>query len=444
MKSPRTWLPPVVVVTLLMSLLSFLYLDSVLKPEQNLHGFPIALVQQDDGEVVTDKTGTHRVNFGEQVKSGLLAALGDDKFDVRQVGISQAQQQLTDAQVYGAIVIPADFSKRLMILAQGSVIPGDIERPALVVNTNPGVGAFATGIVERLAQRLSAEVNKTVGTQLTQRVNETLAQTPPGVPSTQTSGAARLTLAAPVNVAVAPFHPLPEGTGNGLSAFFLTVLLLLAGFTGAMIVHTLIDSALGFAPTEYGPWYVHFPAAPVSRLRTLLLKWAAMLLTSLIVMGAYTGIGAALGMPMEHGLLLYLFGSLAILAVGVTALSVLAALGSSGLLVNLVLFIVLGLPSSGGTVPIEASPKLFGWLAEFVPMHQVFLGVRAILYFEGRGNAGLITAAWMALLGLLIGVGLGLSVTRFYDRKGLERRPMDHSRLPKVMGKKDSDHPQEA
>jgi hypothetical protein len=85
-------------------------------------------------------------------------------------------------------------------------------------------------------------------------------------------------LAQPVDVVTAPCHPLSAGTGQCLSAFFYSMLLLLAGFTWAMIVNTMTDSALGFAPTEYGPWYLRFPAAPISRFRTLLLKWAILLL----------------------------------------------------------------------------------------------------------------------------------------------------------------------
>lgn len=201
----------------------------------------------------------------------------------------------------------------------------------------------------------------------------------------------------------------------------------MAGMLGAMIVHTMIDSALGFIPTEYGPWYVHYPATPVSRLRTLLIKWAVMAVAAVVVSAILLGIGAALGMPLDNPLGLYLYGVLAIIAVGFTGISILAAIGSAGLLVNMILFIVLGLPSSGGTVPIEATPKYLGWLATFEPMHQVFLAVRSLLYFDGNGAAGFTRGFWMTVLGLTIGVVLGVVVTRFYDRKGLERKPINRT-----------------
>ncbi|EUA91800.1 conserved transmembrane domain protein [Mycobacterium ulcerans str. Harvey] len=49
------------------------------------------------------------------------------------------------------------------------------------------------------------------------------------------------------------YNPLPNGTGNGLSAFYYALLLLLAGFTGSIVVSTLVDSLLGYVPAEFGP-----------------------------------------------------------------------------------------------------------------------------------------------------------------------------------------------
>ena len=35
-------------------------------------------------------------------------------------------------------------------------------------------------------------------------------------------------------------------------------------------------------------------------------------------------------------------------------------------------------------VALEAEPRIFSWLAIFEPMRQVFVGSRAMLYFDGR------------------------------------------------------------
>ncbi|WP_433591152.1 YhgE/Pip domain-containing protein [Nocardia sp. CA-145437] len=415
-KSPRVWLAPAVVVSLLMALLATMYLAYVVDPSKHLHDFPVALVDQDSGDVI----GGQPTNVGKQINDALVQQIPADKFDLRVLGISEAQQQLNTGKVYGAIVIPSDFTKRLGIFAAASAVPGDVTRPQITVFTNPRTGTFGSQVMQNLAATALKQANDTVGRQLTGTVNTRLQ--PSGGVSTL-PGLSKLMLAAPIEVTVTPFHPLPGGTGGGLTAFFYTVMILLAGFTGAMVINGMVDAALGFAPTEFGPWYVHNPSVPISRLRTLFLKWAVMAGVAPVVAGIYMGVGQWLGMPMDRPLLLFLYSTFAIIAVGVTALSIVSALGTMGLLVNLVLFIVLGLPSSGGTVPIEAIPRPMAWLAAFEPMHQVYLGVRAILYFNGDGSAGLSHACWKTLFGLLIGLLVGLIVTGYYDRKQLDRAP---------------------
>ncbi|WP_425302672.1 YhgE/Pip domain-containing protein [Nocardia wallacei] len=423
--TPVKWVFPVIVMTLLASLLGVMYLDYVVDPEKNLHGFPVALVNQDVGDTLPGQDKP--VNFGDQVAEGLRKAVPSDKIDLRVVGPGEAQLQMQSAQVYGTIYIPSDFSKRLGILGIGSVIPGDIERPIITLQTNPRTGAFATAILQRFGEEALTQVQAQVGKQLTEQVQAQLKPPPGGAPAPELSGATRITLAAPLNIVIEQFRPLPGGSGEGLTAFFYSLLLLLVGMVGAMIIHQLIDAALGFLPTEWGPWYLHYPRASISRVRTLLLKWAAVATMAVVVSAALLGIGKLLGMPIDKPLALFLYGVLVMIAVGFTCTSVLAAIGTSGLIVNLIVFIILGLPSSGGTVPIEATPKYFAWLANFEPMHQVFLGTRSLLYFNGSGAAGLTRGIWMSLLGLAIGLVLGLTITRFYDRKGLERKPLPHT-----------------
>ncbi|MEV6136666.1 DUF3533 domain-containing protein [Nocardia sp. NPDC051990] len=412
----RVWLAPAVVVSLLMALLATMYLAYVVDPVKHLHGFPIALVDQDSGDVISGKPA----NVGKQISDALVQQIPSDKIDLRVLGINEAQHQLNTGNVYGAIVIPSDFTKRLGILATASVVPGDVTQPIITVYTNPRTGSFSPQVVQTIAGNALAQANQTVGKQLTETVRDQLHS---AGSAPELVGLSRLMLAKPIDVVVAPFHPLPSGTGGGLTAFFYTMMVLLAGFTGTIVINAMVDSSLGFAPTEFGPWYVHYPPTPISRLRTLLLKWGVVTGTAPVVAGIFMAIGYWLGMPIDRPLLLFLYSTFAIIAVGVTALSIVSALGTAGLLVNLILFIVLGLPSSGGTIPIEALPNSVARLADFEPMHQVYLGIRAILYFNADGSAGLSRAIWMTLVGLVIGLLLGGVVTRYYDWKGLHRAP---------------------
>ncbi|WP_342748253.1 YhgE/Pip domain-containing protein [Nocardia fluminea] len=418
----RIVLGPTAVLTVLTALLGFMYLAYIADPEKNLHDFPIALVNSDVGDVLGSGEQRKQVDFGKQVTDALVAGVPADQIDLRVVGKSESEQLLRTGQVYGAIVIPGDFSKRLGILGTGSIVPGEMERPIITLQSNPRMGAYGVGIVQRIGDQALAEVDKQVGIQLTEQVRATLAETPAGAPPPQVSGAAMITLESPIDVVAQEFRPLPSGSGIGLTAFFFSLLLLLAGMVGAMVIHTMIDSQLGFMPTEYGPWSVHYPPTPISRFRTLLIKWGVSALVAVVVSLVFLVVAQAVGMPVDNPLALFLFSVLAMIAVGWTALMTLAALGTAGLLVNLTLFVILGLPSSGGTVPIEATPTYLAWLAEFEPMHQVFLGVRSILYFDASYTAGLDRGIWMSLLGIAIALVLGTIITRYYDYKGLHRK----------------------
>jgi hypothetical protein len=75
----------------------------------------------------------------------------------------------------------------------------------------------------------------------------------------------------------------------------------------------------------------------------------------------------------------------------------------------------------GGTVPIEALPSFFGVAAHVEPLRQLLLGTRAILYFDGRGDAGLTHALIVIACELAFWALVGFAVTAWYDHRKLYR-----------------------
>ncbi|MFC6010866.1 YhgE/Pip domain-containing protein [Nocardia lasii] len=411
----RIWLFPTVVLSLLSALMATMYLGYVADPEKNLHDFPIALVDLDVGDTLGSPPRWR--DIGGEITEALRAGVPADKIDLRVLGLAEAERQLRRGELYGAIVIASDFTKQLGNLGIGAVVPGELERPTITVRTNPRTGAFASAIVTRVSDRALAQVNARIGEQLHETVTAALG------PDHALPGAAAVALRSPVEVVVTEFHPLPDGSGAGLGAFFYALVLLLAGTVGAMVVHTMVDGALGFVPTEYGPWSPRVRTARISRWRTLLVKWGVLGVAAHLVGAVLLVVAHLLEIPVAQPLALYLYSTFAVIAVGVTGLSVLAAFGSAGLLINLIVFVILGLPSSAGSIPIEATPRYVEILASFEPLHQVYTAVRAILYFDADLSAGLARGCWMTLLGLAIGLVLGAVSTSVYDRVGLHRNP---------------------
>ena len=401
-RTARFWGLPIVVALAVLSALAAFYLGGILQPMTNLRHFPIAILNQDAGPT------------GAQVVKGMLSGFDHDAYDVRVLNHDQAKTQLDNAEIYGIAVIPPNFSSKLQAYAKSALTPGRVERAVIVVSTNTRAGTLGASIAGQTLQRGVTMVDQLVGQRLSQEVAEHTGKSPE-------PGAVALMLANPIEVKSTVHSALPDGTGNGLSAFYFSLLLLLAGFTGSIVVSMMVDSMLGFVPAEVGPVYRFAEQVKISRFRTLLIKWAMMAVLALLTSAAYLLIAAKMGMPIQNSLALWLFSAFAIFAVGVTSTSLIAAFGALGVLVSMFVFIILGLPSAGATVPLQATPAFFEWLANFEPMHQVFLGARALLYLGGRADAGLSQSVELTAGGLVIGVLLGVIVTRLYDRRGYHR-----------------------
>src|SRR5271156_90060 len=406
-KATRTvwfWTVPIVATLAVLSALAAFYLGGILRPMTNLRHFPVAVLNEDAGPT------------GAQFVKAMLSEVDKDAYDVRVLNHDEAKRQLDTAQIYGVTVIPPNFSSKLQAYAKSALDPGRVERSVIIVSTNPRAGTLGASIAGQTLSRAVTLVDHLIGQRLSQQVVQQLGNRP--VPAAVT-----LMLGNPIEVQSTVHNPLPDGTGNGLSAFYYALLLLLAGFTGSIVISMLVDSMLGFVPAEFGPVYRFAEQVKISRLRTLLIKWALMIVLAVLTSGAYMLIAANLGMPVQHAVPLWLYGAFAIAAVGITSTSLIAVLGALGLLVSMFVFVILGLPSAGATVPLQAAPAFFGWLAKFQPMHQVFLGPRGLLYLNGRADAGLSRALMMTAIGLVIGLLLGAVITSLYDRRGYHRIP---------------------
>ncbi|GAB3654225.1 YhgE/Pip domain-containing protein [Actinocorallia lasiicapitis] len=396
----KIWLVPAVLSALVTILLSLLYMGGILDPAAHLRALPIAIVNADQGKPPAGQTQ----NFGTQVEAAVTGGTGDD---VRweKVSEQEAQRLLAGGRVYGALLIPADFTSSVLALGadQGK------SRPELLVLTNPGLGSLGSSMAAQINQRAAAKVSTAIGEQL-------LKAAPDRDPT------ARLLLAEPVQIKTRPGHEIGERSGLGLSAFYYTLLLVLIGFLSANIVHNGVDTALGYADSEVGPWHFRHKTVRIGRTQTLLAK---MLMTAVLTAGLVSLLMFAtitlLKMDSAHLPLLWIFSYCACLSLGLGVQAINAVFGGIGQIVAMFVFIALALPSSGASIPLEATPEFYRFLGEFEPMRQVSGGVRSILYFDAQAEAGLTRAWTMMAVGIIVALVLGFTMTEYYDRKGLHR-----------------------
>ncbi|MFF0388282.1 YhgE/Pip domain-containing protein [Kitasatospora sp. NPDC004615] len=414
------WLPSAVILGLLSFVLSLLYLGANNNPVGSMKDLPIALVNADRGTQVAGK----QVNLGEQITPQIAQDPGSKgKVAWKQVDRRTADDLLAKDKVFGALVIPDDFSAS--VAALGGPPQHDPHPPTMTVLTNPAAGSFGSSMASEINRQVVHTVSTQVGQELTRQLSQ---QAQPHAASGSTEhpaapgAAAQLMIADPVKAAIEEGHPLGDHSGLGLSAFFYTLVLVLGGMLGANVIHTQLDTALGYIASEKGPFRTTKPVQHISRVRHFAVGSVLMVVlsmaTSALAMAAAVGV---VGIDASHLPQLWIFGTCATASMGITALALLAAFGTPGPIISMLVLIGLAIPSAGATIPLEALPGFYRFLADFEPFRQVVDGVRSILYFDAQAEAGLGRAWSMVGIGFAVSLLLGLAITRLYDRKGLHR-----------------------
>lgn len=404
----RVWLLPSLLIVMLAAVLPTIYLAASADPQGHLRDLPVALVVE-----TQEGTGTG---------TGLAARVADEvrahtgpQIDLRPMDSTALAQAMADDEVAGAVIVPAGFDEAVASLMPGAATTAV---PTVQILTNAGDGGLSGGLVVRNLTPVLTAVSQGLGEQLLGRAGA-------DVPA-----ANRVLLADPFDVTSAPYRALPEHSGLGTSAFYYALVLVLLAFIGASIVGPLVDGALGFLPSEVGPLVVRRPYQAVSRRRLFLARTAILVAAAPVAALLVELVAAVIGISASDPVLLWLFATTAIAAVGTAILAVFAALGPGiGSLVNTIVFVALAMVSSGGVVPTHAIPGPFGVTSSLAPFRHVVDGTRSLLYFDGSSAAGL-GGAWVALAVIgLLGLLLGLLVTTAYGRvPAFTRHPQEVAR----------------
>jgi YhgE/Pip-like protein len=407
-KAPAVWVPPLILVAVLVFVMTLVYFGSVVDPAGHLHGLPVAVVNEDTGATA----GSRRVDLGQQVAAGLERSQAlASRLSLRAGDLTAVKDRMDLGKEYAAVVIPPDFTSSLLAVAGAPVPAGQPpSKPTITLLTNPRAGTLGVSLATGVLQPALAKASQQIGHSLRGQV--------PGHPS----AAVAALLSDPVTVAAMPYRPLPRHTALGLSAFYIALLTTFCGFLGGTIVQVSLDAVLGFAATEIGPRWRQRQPVTISRWHTLLAKWALAVPLMVVLTGVMLLVAVGiLGMYAPHFWELWLLAWFAASVVAIGTLVLFAGLGTLGQLIALLVFVYLALASSGGTVPIQALSGFFRFIADFEPLRQILDGVRSILYFDARGAAGLTRAFVASAIGLGFWVTLGAAVTNWYDRKGLHR-----------------------
>ena len=171
---------------------------------------------------------------------------------------------------------------------------------------------------------------------------------------------------AHANLAIEDVRPLPAGDPRGFATYLLVVGWILGGYAGM----TLLTRALG------------------SRVRGVrgtaaLTAWAAAYAV------ASAGLGVVLVDPLMeavtgHPWALLGAGTLIVFAVAMATEVLMSLFGIAGIVIAIVVFVLLGNPTSGGPVPVQMLSGGFQFLAKILPNNAGMALVQRIAYFDGK------------------------------------------------------------
>ena len=414
LRSRVTWFTAAAIASVLIFLMTLIYVGSIVNPIGHLHDLPVLIVNEDRGAAA----GSSHVDLGEQVVAAQRGSSAvSSRLSLELVTLAAAKEKMDVNGAYATVVIPPDFTtSTLALYGLAPTSSRSVPLPAISLLTNVRAGSLgvslATGVLNPALAAISLVLGHQVG-----------ALAPAGAIADPALTALR---SNPITITTTPYRPLPPSSALGLSAFYLSLLTIMCGFLAGTLINTSVDSTLGYATNEVGPKWMQRAPVLISRFQTLLAKWVmALVLPPLLVAIVLLVAVGILNMDAPSVLLLWAFLSCGAVVIAMGTLVLFAAFGNLGQLIAMLLFIYLALASSGGTIPLQALPPVLRFTASFEPLRQILDGTRSILYFNSSGAAGLTRGFVLTGFGLILWLVVGVAVTRWYDRRGLDRMNPD-------------------
>lgn len=400
----------VALAALLAFVTTFSYLGGFVDPVGNMHNMPLAIVNEDEGALV----GGQRVSFGDEVVAAVLApdpGAGDavkwTVLDTRATAIDRIGVN----DFYAAIVVPRSFSSDIVALANPQP---DLELAQIEILTNPAAGsiagaegqAIANGVVERVSGTTSERL-----VTLLESANTTIA--PGAAPA----------LADPVRGELTVARPTGAKSARGLAPFYFAVMITLGGFIGTNVVSVGVDFVTGTIHLDVLASRLRRKPLRPSRLSVWRMKALLALVMSVLagLLETWMAVGI-LGMTGPNAITLSMFAVLGTAAISTATLFFITAFGSGGLVLGVLFTTIFGVPSAGGVYPLEMLPPFFRFLSTWLPLRYITDGTRALMFFDGKGDAGLSAALWVLSAYFVAASVLGALTAFGIDRVSRGRR----------------------
>lgn len=403
LRHPLPW-TGVLAAGLMAFTITFSYLGGFLDPAGNTKGLPLAIVNEDAGSDVNGQP----LNLGQQVIEEATVpggSLGDDVEWSVVASRDEVIDQMKSDRYYAAMIIPSDYTTRILALQTPSGSP--LEAARIEILANPASGSIASAAAQQIVQGVVAQIQAEVLTRTVQSLTSAGANL---------SAQQAVVIAQPVQAETTTVVPLGNESARGLAPFYFAVMLTLAGFVGTNIVNIAVDITAGRAEVDL--------LGKRLRLRDRQTTWGGLFTAKLTLSLAMSVLSAVLltamavpilGMDATDPWKLALFAVLGVTAVSMVTLLFVTTLGNFGVLLGILVTTIFGVPSAGGVYPQEMMPRFFQLLGDVLPLRYLTDGSRSLIFFEGRLDAGLETALWALGLYAAAAAALGYAAAFAFD-----------------------------
>jgi len=170
-----------------------------------------------------------------------------------------------------------------------------------------------------------------------------------------------------VSTTIDDVRPLPTSDPHGLATFLLVIGWAIGGYLGVVLLSRVRRNAFQSVRSMIGTfgWLAAYAITSAG---------AGVLLSSTI-----------LGVLAGNAWILLLMGSLISFAISAFTAALLATFGNFGIVLAIVCLVILGNPTSGGSIPDQMLAGGWQVLADILPTNAAVRAVRAVSYFGGSG-----------------------------------------------------------
>ncbi|MGX2961207.1 ABC transporter permease [Peribacillus sp. JNUCC 23] len=388
-KLSSTWFP-IWLISLLMFIMVSVYLPVFSGANQNLIDVPLIVVNEDRG------------HMGDAILLKLIEKQNGNSFKWEIANNKQeALNDLKNDKAYGALIIPANYSKGLSQVQELLLSGNDNGKAAtLEILLNEGVGQSASMIASNTFQAVASATSEALSRNFKNELNEK------GITLSPDNA---LLLDTPVKFTMKNVLGLPVNLNKGMTPFVMALIISITGLMGANMIH-------GYLMRGNGILKKNESSLSESKILTSELIFGAILsfCVSVILQSSVFGFfGSSHATSIR---IIFLFTFFCCITMFFLFKSLALLFGGWGMLVMFPVNIM-GIFSSGGAIPLSTLPVVHRIFSSILPTRYMVDGMRALLYYNGRMQAGLGTALWALSIYFIITLAIVITFIRNTNRR---------------------------